>query len=74
MAQIIDATVFVIVQFDTSSGLLKDILAILKHNNVNLIRTIILQLNLKASCYGYGYGYGCGYGYSYEDDEAESKR
>ena len=57
IAQIVDATVFAIAQSETSRGLIKDAVALLRQNNVNLIGTVIIQVNLKASRYGYGYGY-----------------
>jgi len=61
-----DAVVFAISQSQTKKSVAKEAVKLLRQNNVNVIGTVITQIDLKSRRYGYGYGYG--YGYSYYND------
>lgn len=60
-----DGLIFAIAQSKTKRQLVKEATGLLRQNKINLIGTVITQLDMKKDVYGYGYMYG--YGYGYED-------
>jgi len=64
-----DAVVFAISQSQTKKSVAKEAVKLLRQNNVNVIGTVITQIDLKSRRYGYGYGYGYGYYNDYTKDD-----
>lgn len=58
-----DGVIFVVSQGTAKKTLVKEAIDTLKKNHVNLIGTVLTQVNLKSREYGYGYDYS----YKYED-------
>ena len=65
ISKLADAVLFIIAQNQTKRKLVKEAVSMLRQNNVNIIGSVITQVDLKKNNYGYGYGYGYGYSYDY---------
>lgn len=68
ISRLSDSTIFVIFQNETSKGLVKEAISLLKQNNCNILGIVVNQVDIKKNRYGYGYGYGYGYDYSYNSE------
>jgi len=64
-----DAVVFAISQSQTKKSVAKEAVKLLRQNNVNVIGTVITQIDLKNRRYGYSYGYGYSYYNEYTKDD-----
>ncbi|PKK93214.1 MAG: capsular biosynthesis protein [Tenericutes bacterium HGW-Tenericutes-6] len=53
-----DAVIFVVAQGVAKKALVKEAIQTLKHNHVNIIGTVLTQVNIKSQGYDYTYGYG----------------
>ena len=61
-----DAVVFIVSQKITKKSVALEAIKILNLNQVNIIGTVLTQVDLRNNRYGYSYGYG--YDYYNEDD------
>ena len=64
-----DAVVFAISQTQTKKSVAKEAVKLLRQNNVNVVGTVITQIDFKNRRYGYGYGYGYSYYNDYTKDD-----
>jgi protein-tyrosine kinase len=63
ISKLADGIIFVVAYGNTKKSLVKEAIHTLKHNHVNIIGTVLTQVNLKSGEYGYGYDYT----YKYEE-------
>jgi protein-tyrosine kinase len=63
ISKLTDGIIFVVAYGNAKKSLVKEAIQTLKHNNVNIIGTVLTQVNLKSGEYGYGYDYT----YKYEE-------
>jgi len=63
ISKLTDGIIFVVAYGNAKKSLVKEAIHTLKHNNVNIIGTVLTQVNLKSGEYGYGYDYT----YKYEE-------
>ena len=63
IAKNVDGIIFIVAQGVAKKTLVKEAIQNLKKNHVQIIGTVLTQVNLKSGSYGYGYDYS----YKYED-------
>jgi protein-tyrosine kinase len=65
IAKIADGVIFVVAQNVAKKTLVKEAIENLKKNEINILGTVLTQVNLKSGEYGYGFDYS----YKYEADD-----
>ncbi|MCR3905752.1 MAG: CpsD/CapB family tyrosine-protein kinase [Tenericutes bacterium] len=65
IAKLADGIIFVVAQNVAKKALVKEAIENLKKNEINILGTVLTQVDLKSGEYGYGFDYS----YKYEEDE-----